>query len=51
MIFVSIERQRLYLIKDERIIKEYPVSTSKYGKGNELGSEKTPTGIHRIYKK
>ncbi len=51
MIFISIERQRLYLIKDERIIKEYPVSTSKYGKGNELASEKTPTGIHRIYKK
>jgi hypothetical protein len=51
MILVSIERQKLYLIKDERIIKEYPVSTSKYGKGNELGSEKTPTGIHRIYKK
>ncbi len=51
MIFVSVERQRLYLIKDERIIKEYPVSTSKYGKGNELASEKTPTGIHRIYKK
>ncbi len=51
MIFVSVERQRLYLIKDERIIKEYPVSTSKYGKGNELASEKTPTGIHRIYRK
>jgi L,D-transpeptidase YbiS len=51
MIFISIERQKLYLIKDEKIVKEYQISTSKYGKGNELGSEKTPTGIHRIYKK
>ena len=51
IIFVSLERQRLYLIEDGKIKKEYPVSTSKYGVGNELGSEKTPKGIHKIYRK
>jgi len=51
VIFVSVERQKLYLIEDGNVKKEYPVSTSRYGTGNKLGSEKTPIGIHRIYKK
>lgn len=51
IILISLERQKLYVIDGDKIIKEYPVSTSKYGKGNDKDSEKTPTGIHRIYKK
>lgn len=50
-IFVSVSEQKLYLVKGGEIIKEYPVSTSRYGTGNEEGSFKTPTGLHRIYKK
>lgn len=51
VIIISLERQKLYLIDGDKIIKEYPISTSKYGIGNEEGSFKTPKGIHRIYKK
>lgn len=51
IIVVSLERQKLYLIDGDKIIREYQVSTSKYGSGNEEGSFKTPKGIHRIYKK
>ncbi len=51
IIVVSLERQKLYLIDGDKIIREYQVSTSKYGAGNEEGSFKTPKGIHRIYKK
>lgn len=51
LILISIERQKLYLIDGDKIIKEYRVSTSKYGAGNEENSFKTPKGIHRIYKK
>jgi len=47
-IVVSISKQKLYLIKGKRIIKRYPVSTSKYGIGNKQGSYKTPLGLHRI---
>lgn len=50
-IIIDVSEQKLYLIKDEKIVKMYPVSTSKYGIGNEEGSYKTPLGTHRISKK
>jgi hypothetical protein len=50
-IVVDISEQRLYLAKDETIVKMYPVSTSKYGIGNREGSNKTPLGTHCISKK
>ena len=41
--------QQLSLLdEDGKLIKQYPVSTSKYGTGNENGSEQTPLGLHRI---
>jgi lipoprotein-anchoring transpeptidase ErfK/SrfK len=46
---VNVGEQKLYLLNEEgNIEREYPVSTSKYGVGNESGSEKTPLGLHRI---
>lgn len=51
VIVISLERQKLYVIDGEKIVKEYQISSSKYGVGNEEGSFKTPKGIHRIYKK
>ena len=49
---ISVGEQKLYLLNEEGDIeREYPVSTSKYGVGNESGSEKTPLGLHRIKKK
>ncbi|UCG92876.1 MAG: L,D-transpeptidase [candidate division WOR-3 bacterium] len=48
VIVVSVSQQRLYLIKRKEIIKNYPVSTSRYGIGNRDGSYKTPLGVHRI---
>lgn len=51
LVLVSLERQKLYLIDGNRIVKEYTISTSKYGAGNEEGSFKTPKGIHRVHKK
>ncbi len=51
MILVSISKQRLYLIKGERLVKVYVISTSKYGIGSKEGSNKTPLGTHRICEK
>ncbi len=48
---INISKQRLYLYSDKKIIKFYPVSTSKYGIGNRIGSNKTPLGLHRVVSK
>lgn len=50
-IVVSISKQSLHLIKGKKIIRRYPVSTSKYGLGNKDGSNKTPLGMHCISNK
>lgn len=48
---ISISRQKLVLYRDSRLVKTYPVSTSKYGTGNRDGSLKTPLGVHRVERK
>lgn len=48
-IVVNIEQQTLSLRDSEgEEIRQYPVSTSRYGTGCENGSNKTPLGLHRI---
>lgn len=51
ILFVSIEEQNLYHIKSDTIFKTYRISSSKNGKGNKEGSNKTPTGLHIIKEK
>ena len=51
IIHVSIRDQRLTLHEDERPIRIYPVSTSRFGVGTEEGSLKTPTGRFRVAQK
>jgi len=51
IIFVSIDAQKLYLIKKNIIIKSYSISSSEYGIGNKNGSNKTPLGLHTIARK
>ncbi len=48
---ISISQQKLLLYDDSRLVKSYPVSTSKYGTGNRRGSLKTPLGAHCIRRK
>jgi lipoprotein-anchoring transpeptidase ErfK/SrfK len=50
-IIISPEKQELYLVKDYKIQKVYLVSTSKYGLGTRLNSNKTPYGTHRVIAK
>lgn len=55
VILIDGRKQKLYLVNKSQypiaIIKEYDISTSKEGFGNEIGSQKTPLGIHRIREK
>ena len=48
LIFVSIKKQILYYIKNNKIISEFTISSSAYGTGNKEGSNKTPLGLHKI---
>ena len=48
MIFVNSSNQTLYLFKEDNLIFESKVSTSKYGMGCKMNSYKTPTGLHSI---
>lgn len=50
-LLVDVASQSLRLLIGDRIIKRYPVSTSRFGTGNRIGSKKTPLGLHRIYLK
>jgi len=46
---INVTEQLLRLLdEDGKLIQQYPVSTSKYGTGNQNGSEQTPLGLHRI---
>lgn len=47
-IHVSVGDQRLTVKENERPIRTYPVSTSRFGIGTEEGSLKTPTGRFRV---
>lgn len=50
-LFVNTQSQILSLVKHQLLSSTYPVSTSKYGTGNQKNSFKTPLGIHRIVDK
>jgi len=47
-IIVSIPKQELSLISDNRTIKTYPISTSGYGISNAPDSNHTPLGKHIV---
>lgn len=51
-ILIDISTQLLYLYNaHHEIITHYSISSAKNGLGNRQGSEKTPLGLHTIYKK
>lgn len=45
---ISLRRQRLALREAGRLLAKYPVSTSRYGPGEQCGSLCTPRGRHVI---
>ena len=51
IIHISIKNNTLDLFEDKELKKQYAVSTSRNGTGNEYGKEQTPLGRHRICEK
>lgn len=47
-IVISVREQRLALIQNGVVVRRFPVSTSKFGLGDSLGSYKTPLGRLRV---
>ena len=43
--------QKMYHIKEGKIVKTYVISSSSYGVGNKAGSNKTPIGLHKVKQK
>jgi lipoprotein-anchoring transpeptidase ErfK/SrfK len=45
---ISISTQQLSIIENGQVLQTYPVSTAKKGAGEQMGSECTPCGWHKI---
>ncbi len=48
---ISITAQKLFVYLNNEFVKEYPISSSRYGVGQVDGSYKTPIGIHCVQEK
>jgi hypothetical protein len=48
LLVVRVGKQRLYLFKGGLPMKDYPVSTSRFGVGSVDGSLQTPLGAHQV---
>ncbi|MAN50111.1 MAG: hypothetical protein CMD04_04760 [Flavobacteriales bacterium] len=51
LIYISIKNQKLFHIKEKKIIKIYSISSSEKGVGNKINSNKTPLGLHSVKEK
>jgi len=49
LIVILAKQQRMYCYEGDTLNKTYPVSTGKNGLGEQLNSECTPRGWHRIH--
>ncbi len=50
-LYVHVPSQTLDLLVDEKLVRRYAISTSRFGLGFEPGSHQTPTGRFRIAEK
>lgn len=51
IIVISASEQKLYLLKDNKVISSNLISTAEAGLGSRSGSNKTPLGVHRVSQK
>ncbi len=47
-LIVQIKTQKMYHFSNGKLVKRYTISSSKYGIGNQSGSNKTPLGVHIV---
>ena len=47
-IIINVDAQELRVVKAEQILAKFPISTSKFGLGDDLHSYKTPVGVFEV---
>jgi len=50
-IIINVDRQKLEIVRDGAPVKEFPISTSKFGLGDDWRSYKTPLGLMEVCSK
>ena len=50
-LIISVQEQKMFVVRDGGWVKKYKVSTSRFGLGDNYGSYKTPLGRLRIWEK
>lgn len=50
-VIISVKDQKMLLLEKGEPVKTYPVSTSKFGLGNQRGSKRTPLGKMEVARK
>lgn len=48
---ITLKDQKLTVLRDGKKVKDYSISSSKFGMGSRNGSNRTPLGIHAVTKK
>jgi lipoprotein-anchoring transpeptidase ErfK/SrfK len=51
VLLASVKDQKMYHIKQGKVLSEYVISSSVYGEGSKDGSNKTPLGLHKVKSK
>ena len=51
ILFIDTQKQEMAVFKNNIYFKSYVISTAKRGEGQEIDSQKTPMGLHRIFQK
>ena len=47
-LYIAARRQKMFFIREGEVSDVYVISTAEKGLGSEIGSNRTPTGLHRI---
>ena len=50
-LIISIQEQKMFVVRESGWVKKYKISTSRFGLGDNYGSYKTPLGRLRIWEK
>lgn len=48
---ITLKDQKLTVLRDGKKVKDYSISSSKFGMGSSKGSNRTPLGIHAVTRK
>ena len=48
---ITLRDQKLTVIRNGQMVKDYDISSSKFGIGGKVGSHYTPVGVHAVTKK